>query len=103
MSDPTFCVWSVSDFLLIRRPPISTRHDTLFPYTTLFRSAVRENLHIARKNSQFGAAFRDDRQEARQEARRLCLFTLAHRQVVVGEPVPLGGLDRKSTRLNSSH
>src|SRR3546814_16414370 len=27
-------------FLLIRRPPRSTRTDTLFPYTTLFRSAV---------------------------------------------------------------
>src|SRR3546814_17408701 len=26
-------------FLIIRRPPISTRTDTLFPYTTLFRSA----------------------------------------------------------------
>src|SRR3546814_13439042 len=25
---------------MIRRPPISTRTDTLFPYTTLFRSAV---------------------------------------------------------------
>src|SRR3546814_15802229 len=25
-------------FLSIRRPPISTRTDTLFPYTTLFRS-----------------------------------------------------------------
>src|SRR3546814_6654961 len=25
-------------FLMIRRPPISTRSDTLFPYTTLFRS-----------------------------------------------------------------
>src|SRR3546814_12344235 len=25
-------------FLRIRRPPISTRTDTLFPYTTLFRS-----------------------------------------------------------------
>src|SRR3546814_8919354 len=28
-------------FLMIRRPPRSTRTDTLFPYTTLFRSAVR--------------------------------------------------------------
>src|SRR3546814_2753172 len=28
-----FCV-----FLMIRRPPRSTRTDTLFPYTTLFRS-----------------------------------------------------------------
>src|SRR3546814_3163075 len=28
-------------FLRIRRPPRSTRTDTLFPYTTLFRSAFR--------------------------------------------------------------
>src|SRR3546814_19680828 len=27
-------------FLMIRRPPRSTRTDTLFPYTTLFRSIV---------------------------------------------------------------
>src|SRR3546814_3047687 len=29
---------SVLFFLMIRRPPRSTRTDTLFPYTTLFRS-----------------------------------------------------------------
>src|SRR3546814_15139897 len=28
-------------FLMIRRPPRSTRTDTLFPYTTLFRSRQR--------------------------------------------------------------
>src|SRR3546814_21099104 len=28
-------------FLMIRRPPRSTRTDTLFPYTTLFRSPDR--------------------------------------------------------------
>src|SRR3546814_7731565 len=28
-------------FLMIRRPPRSTRTDTLFPYTTLFRSCAR--------------------------------------------------------------
>src|SRR3546814_4940661 len=28
-------------FLMIRRPPRSTRTDTLFPYTTLFRSIKR--------------------------------------------------------------
>src|SRR3546814_19413590 len=28
-------------FLMIRRPPRSTRTDTLFPYTTLFRSLGR--------------------------------------------------------------
>src|SRR3546814_12905870 len=27
-------------FLMIRRPPRSTRTDTLFPYTTLFRSTT---------------------------------------------------------------
>src|SRR3546814_10490875 len=27
---------------MIRRPPRSTRTDTLFPYTTLFRSVLRE-------------------------------------------------------------
>src|SRR3546814_3997888 len=31
-------------FLMIRRPPRSTRTDTLFPYTTLFRSAVGSGL-----------------------------------------------------------
>src|SRR3546814_10738794 len=28
-------------FLMIRRPPRSTRTDTLFPYTTLFRSPIK--------------------------------------------------------------
>src|SRR3546814_5388777 len=32
---------SVLFFLMIRRPPRSTRTDTLFPYTTLFRSLRR--------------------------------------------------------------
>src|SRR3546814_10699339 len=35
-------------FLMIRRPPRSTRTDTLFPYTTLFRSPDR----IARARTQ---------------------------------------------------
>src|SRR3546814_19033347 len=34
-------------FLMIRRPPISTRTDTLFPYTTLFRSEVHPRRHFA--------------------------------------------------------
>src|SRR3546814_3486461 len=29
-------------FLMIRRPPRSTRTDTLFPYTTLFRSSSHD-------------------------------------------------------------
>src|SRR3546814_12325817 len=42
----TFCYMrftpyvSLFCFLMIRRPPRSTRTDTLFPYTTLFRSAT---------------------------------------------------------------
>src|SRR3546814_20599247 len=32
---------SIVFFLMIRRPPRSTRTDTLFPYTTLFRSFAR--------------------------------------------------------------
>src|SRR3546814_7451403 len=35
-------------FLIIRRPPRSTRTDTLFPYTTLFRSAGPFHMPIAR-------------------------------------------------------
>src|SRR3546814_17348239 len=35
------CVCVSIDFLKIRRPPRSTRADTLFPYTTLFRSRAR--------------------------------------------------------------
>src|SRR3546814_15639420 len=34
-------------FLMIRRPPRSTRTDTLFPYTTLFRSAVALGIDLA--------------------------------------------------------
>src|SRR3546814_1738793 len=30
---------------MIRPPPISTRSDTLFPYTTLFRSALQRRVH----------------------------------------------------------
>src|SRR3546814_10770279 len=31
---------------MIRRPPRSTRTDTPFPYTTLFRSVAREQLRV---------------------------------------------------------
>src|SRR3546814_5737028 len=33
-----FFIFVIFFFLMIRRPPRSTRTDTLFPYTTLFRS-----------------------------------------------------------------
>src|SRR5258705_4477990 len=88
-------------FLMIRRPPRST----LFPYTTLFRSLSERSLALPRTVALIlGAA-----------------FVAAAAQVSVplpGTPVPMtlqplavllvGGLlgarlDRKSTRLNSSH
>src|SRR3546814_11663923 len=34
-------------FVMIRRPPRSTRTDTLFPYTTLFRSAGYDSFFFA--------------------------------------------------------
>src|SRR3546814_15894271 len=37
-------------FLMIRRPPRSTRTDTLFPYTTLFRSQPKPE---SQKKTQF--------------------------------------------------
>src|SRR3546814_13917813 len=45
---------------MIRRPPISTRTDTLFPYTTLFRSVLSAHgsnflktmLRLARSNAE---------------------------------------------------
>src|SRR3546814_1165753 len=36
-------------FLMIRRPPRSTRTDTLFPYTTLFRSSPRIKSGVTRR------------------------------------------------------
>src|SRR3546814_4916423 len=36
-------------FLMIRRPPRSTRTDTLFPYTTLFRSPSRKTRKFSKR------------------------------------------------------
>src|SRR3712207_9213712 len=67
-------------FLMIRRPPRST----LFPYTTLFRSPI-----------------------LRSQLRQLGLYLSREGDDLGGFLVPDQGLaellDRKSTRLNSSH
>src|SRR3546814_7335452 len=39
---------------MIRRPPSSTSTDTLFPYTTLFRSVAGENIHRQAGRSVYG-------------------------------------------------
>src|SRR3546814_1316081 len=106
---------------MIRRPPRSTRTDTLFPYTTLFRSPPVDRDRLA---GQIIAAVRE--QEDKE------ILKLGHRAETtqrhgvgarrarsgVGDGVELlprafggagprrGGVeakDRKSTRLNSSH
>src|SRR2546430_7418532 len=68
-------------FLMIRRPPRST----LFPYTTLFRSLLRGRNHL-----------RGDR-GARGGRRALV------RVAGTSASACHGSVDRKSTRLNSSH
>src|SRR3546814_8229908 len=49
-------------FLLVRRPPRSTRTDTLFPYTTLVRSLTSAELHgMARRSVEMAAAYANER------------------------------------------
>src|SRR2546422_4231393 len=71
-------------FLMIRRPPRST----LFPYTTLFRSACTNSGHL----TVFPPPCTQDHS---------CTQPFA----LVDSTLPAGSVqgDRKSTRLNSSH
>src|SRR3546814_10338690 len=45
---------------MIRRPPRSTRTDTRFPYTTLFRSIVQRRVRQGRGGHQHAMGRRDD-------------------------------------------
>src|SRR3546814_14171990 len=94
---------SIVFFLMIRRPPRSTRTDTLFPYTTLFRSpdflAIEEPSVVDR----FGPG-----PDTCQVGTRVWFaHTDAEKYFAAANPgnilVALGLGDRKSTRLNSSH
>src|SRR3546814_4448335 len=53
---------------MIRRPPISTRTDTLFPYTTLFRSIFIQEVNVFKKL--------DRRHKARCRRDRLIVFEI---------------------------
>src|SRR3546814_18623966 len=89
---------------MIRRPPISTRTDTLFPYTTLFRSiplkgvtmseAYASTLHIS-FDVRGGLIMR----QIHHWAALLFVASIAVHLMRVF----FTGADRKSTRLNSSH
>src|SRR3546814_12498476 len=52
---------------MIRRPPRSTRTDTLFPYTTLFRSNTGPNCDSARRT---GTGSNEERYHATDEGER---------------------------------
>src|SRR3546814_8487746 len=107
-------------FLMIRRPPRSTRTDTLFPYTTLFRS--HPDIRISLDTGTALARFDDGGPDLALrhgpghwpglKARHLmddALFPVAAPSLPVVDGIAGPGdllafpLDRKSTRLNSSH
>src|SRR3546814_12909462 len=95
-------------FLMVRRPPISTRTDTLFPYTTLFRS-LKADMPIGFEMQQV-ANQPEVVQRSISEFMRVLLEAVV---IVLGVSFLSLGLrsgvvvmlciDRKSTRLNSSH
>src|SRR3546814_953429 len=77
-------------FLMIRRPPRSTRTDTLFPYTTLFRSPdyyLRATLEAWSKSGmsvfspaaikEYSRAFRDRSEEHTSELQSLMRISYA--------------------------
>src|SRR3546814_16010122 len=75
-------------FLMIRRPPRSTRTDTLFPYTTLFRSYPLESLGNDGPYSQQLSTF------SSPVARRACTVVLTrhHNQLHSFLTIARGGL-----------
>src|SRR3712207_8715406 len=83
---------------MIRRPPRST----LFPYTTLFRSDGVHSLERLREAV-------GEPQQVVAGQRPLLLHVVVQREARdvagrdVGDVAPRVGVDRKSTRLNSSH
>src|SRR3546814_18145683 len=116
--------------LMIRRPPRSTRTDTLFPYTTLFRSLVATQAQLCRAKEaihdvvrraeavvhQLPVAFRPYYEQRRQFALRDAGGELdidlppvvegaqrLPRRTTAADRVAEAQVDRKSTRLNSSH
>src|SRR3546814_20714654 len=88
-------------FVRRRRPPRYTRTDTLFPYTTLFRSGIepeRIAVDLLGRHLQDDRLDRNlDRRQADTPGAREVLEILDLRIVCVEQQ------DRKSTRLNSSH
>src|SRR3546814_12080345 len=101
------CVCSSVFFLMIRRPPRSTRTDTLFPYTTLFRSGMSadESARIV----ELLRRLRGEHTLVLVEHDMDAVFAVADvitvmvNGAVLESGAPDAIRDRKSTRLNSSH
>src|SRR3546814_20219104 len=75
---------------MIRRPPRSTRTDTLFPYTTLFRSGVD---HVVLLDLEVVGAEREALQERRlEDEAEAVLFGLLRAEVGVAAAHHLPGL-----------
>src|SRR3712207_8163997 len=85
---------------MIRRPPRST----LFPYTTLFRSEGDDgiDLHVGSER-QRGHSDRRAGRGLGLEVRAVGLVDLLEGAHVGHVDAHAHGVDRKSTRLNSSH
>src|SRR3546814_13975877 len=94
-------------FLMIRRPPRSTRTDTLFPYTTLFRSrilAARAMLPVSVPHDMRAAP--EPHHQENQSGPEREVDQGFHGGIlprVSPGPCAWWTPDRKSTRLNSSH
>src|SRR3546814_19250378 len=98
---------------MMRRPPRSTRTDTLFPYTTLCRSQAAPGAALMseedkRRNRDFGFETRMIHAGTQPEpvtgARQTPIFqNTSYVFHDVDHAASLFNLDRKSTRLNSSH
>src|SRR2546422_5754597 len=91
------CCVRIFFFLMIRRPPRST----LFPYTTLFRSAVLDRPRIAGGRLE-GDLLRRLQADVGPLPDRGHRGILRRRRLVLRRAAGIRA-DRKSTRLNSSH
>src|SRR3546814_1846308 len=97
---------------MIRRPPRATRTDTLFPYTTRFRSEDAPGAQRQQADQQGDDARHQDGQRPLQPAAGDAGG--GHDADGIAADADVGGMaeadqaavaeeDRKSTRLNSSH
>src|SRR3546814_10434106 len=76
-------------FLMIRLPPRYTRTDTLFPYTTLFRSAVVQLCALSRRPSRTPDSFFPEQRPWRGPSERMNLSrTLSTSVIALALSVP---------------